>query len=196
MRDLESACNDAQPASYLTLRVCLAHEQLSYDDLLRIVELIKSSEHFSEFRLKVGDIEVELRRRNPAGTPTPRLASAPTAARIEPAVTQPMSAHRQWPWRATNVAGRCPLSFARRWSGRFIARRSRVHRPFVEVGQRVEPATIVCIVEVMKLMNSVAAGVHGTVQQILVGDAAPVQAGQPLIVVQPNLTMGTDEGYE
>ena len=59
-------------------------------------------------------------------------------------------------------------------------------KPFVEVGQSVEPGAIVCIVEVMKLMNSVAAGVHGTVLQVLVSDAAPVQAGQPLIVLQPD----------
>ena len=42
----------------------MAHENLTYDDLLRIVELIKSTEHFSEFRLKVGDIELELRHRS------------------------------------------------------------------------------------------------------------------------------------
>ena len=47
----------------------MAHENLTYDDLLRIVELIKSTEHFSEFRLKVGDIELELRHRK-SGAPT------------------------------------------------------------------------------------------------------------------------------
>ncbi len=45
-------------------------------------------------------------------------------------------------------------------------------------------------------MNSISADVHGTVAQILVGDAALVQAGQALIVIQPSLTIGTDERYE
>src|SRR5438094_10317447 len=45
----------------------LAHDNLTYDDLLRIVELIKSSEQFSEFRLKIGEIEIELRRRQGPG---------------------------------------------------------------------------------------------------------------------------------
>ncbi len=58
-------------------------------------------------------------------------------------------------------------------------------RPFVELGQHVEADMIVCIIEVMKLMNSIAAGASGTVMHILVADAAAVEAGQPLIVLQP-----------
>ena len=58
--------------------------------------------------------------------------------------------------------------------------------PFVEVGQAVKPDAVVGIIEVMKLMNSISADVHGTVAQILVGDAALVEAGQALIVIQPS----------
>ncbi len=43
--------------------------------------------------------------------------------------------------------------------------------PFVDVGSRVEPDTVVGIVETMKLMNSVAAGVSGTVAEILLANA-------------------------
>ena len=43
--------------------------------------------------------------------------------------------------------------------------------PFVEVGSRVEPDTVVAIVETMKLMNSVPAGVGGTVAEILLANA-------------------------
>ncbi len=45
--------------------------------------------------------------------------------------------------------------------------------PFVEVGSRVEPDTVVGIVETMKLMNSVSAQVSGTVTQIVVANAEP-----------------------
>ncbi len=57
--------------------------------------------------------------------------------------------------------------------------------PFVQPGQRVEADTIVCIIEVMKLMNSIPAGCAGTVTHVLVGDAEPVEYGQPLIVIDP-----------
>ena len=163
----------------------MAREQLTYDDLLRIVELIKSSEQFSEFRLKVGQIDVELRRRSTAGVqaspraPNPALAPSATAS-VVPTVPQPrVEPDKQTTWPEGAHVIRSPMV------GTFYRAPEPGAGPFVEVGQEVEPGTIVCIVEVMKLMNSVAAGVHGTVLQVLVGDAAAVQAGQPLIVVQP-----------
>jgi acetyl-CoA carboxylase biotin carboxyl carrier protein len=55
--------------------------------------------------------------------------------------------------------------------------------PFVEVGSVVEPETTVCLVEVMKMMNSIRAGVAGTIAEILVDNAALVEEGQPLFRV-------------
>ena len=57
--------------------------------------------------------------------------------------------------------------------------------PFVEVGARVEPDTIVCIIEVMKMMNSVPAGVSGTIAEIVPSNAELVEYGQPLFRVTP-----------
>ncbi|MFD3582276.1 acetyl-CoA carboxylase biotin carboxyl carrier protein [Streptomyces sp. NPDC058683] len=55
--------------------------------------------------------------------------------------------------------------------------------PFVEPGTTVEPDTTVGIIEVMKLMNPVAAGVAGTLTDFLVKDGEQVEFGQPLAVV-------------
>jgi acetyl-CoA carboxylase biotin carboxyl carrier protein len=57
--------------------------------------------------------------------------------------------------------------------------------PFVEPGTRVGPDTIVGIIEVMKLMNSIPAGCAGVVTNVLVGNAEPVEYGQPLIAIDP-----------
>jgi acetyl-CoA carboxylase biotin carboxyl carrier protein len=57
--------------------------------------------------------------------------------------------------------------------------------PFVEVGTRVDADTIVCIIEVMKMMNSVPAGVAGTIAEIYAGNAEPVEYEQPLFRVEP-----------
>ena len=54
---------------------------------------------------------------------------------------------------------------------------------FVETGMRVEPDTIVGIIEVMKMMNSIPAGVAGTIAEILVENAQAVEYGQPLFRV-------------
>ncbi|HEY7178850.1 MAG TPA: biotin/lipoyl-containing protein [Gaiella sp.] len=56
--------------------------------------------------------------------------------------------------------------------------------PFVDVGTRIEPDTIVCVIEVMKMMNSVPAGVAGTIAEIHVENAAAVEYGQPLFRVE------------
>jgi acetyl-CoA carboxylase biotin carboxyl carrier protein len=57
--------------------------------------------------------------------------------------------------------------------------------PFVEVGATVEAGETVAIVEVMKLMNHVAAPVAGVVTAILVENGAPVEFGQPIVVIDP-----------
>jgi biotin carboxyl carrier protein len=57
--------------------------------------------------------------------------------------------------------------------------------PFVEVGSTVEPTSVVCIIEVMKMMNSVPAGVAGTIVEVCCENAQPVEYGQPLFRVQP-----------
>jgi acetyl-CoA carboxylase biotin carboxyl carrier protein len=53
--------------------------------------------------------------------------------------------------------------------------------PFVEVGSQVEEDTIIGIIEVMKLMNTVRAGVRGRVIQILCQDGALVEYGETLM---------------
>jgi acetyl-CoA carboxylase biotin carboxyl carrier protein len=58
--------------------------------------------------------------------------------------------------------------------------------PFVDVGTEVEPDTIVCIIEVMKMMNSVPAGVRGTIAEVCSENAALVEYGQPLFRVTPS----------
>jgi acetyl-CoA carboxylase biotin carboxyl carrier protein len=56
--------------------------------------------------------------------------------------------------------------------------------PFVEVGSVVEEDTVIAIIEVMKLMNSVRAGVKGEVVEILAENGALVEYDQPLMRVR------------
>ncbi|MGB0213780.1 acetyl-CoA carboxylase biotin carboxyl carrier protein, partial [Algiphilus sp.] len=57
--------------------------------------------------------------------------------------------------------------------------------PYVEVGQRVEADTEVCLIEVMKLFTPVVAGVAGTVQRVLVEDGDMVEHDQALFHIAP-----------
>jgi acetyl-CoA carboxylase biotin carboxyl carrier protein len=55
--------------------------------------------------------------------------------------------------------------------------------PFVEVGDRVKPGDVLCIIEAMKLMNEIESEVAGVVKEILVENAQPVEYDQPLFVI-------------
>jgi acetyl-CoA carboxylase biotin carboxyl carrier protein len=55
--------------------------------------------------------------------------------------------------------------------------------PFVDVGSTVEPDTVVGLIEVMKMMNSIPAGVSGTIAEVCVDDAQVVEEGAPLFRV-------------
>jgi acetyl-CoA carboxylase biotin carboxyl carrier protein len=57
--------------------------------------------------------------------------------------------------------------------------------PFVEVGAKVDPETTVCIIEVMKMMNSVPAGVTGTIAEVVPENGQLVEYGEPLFRVTP-----------
>lgn len=58
--------------------------------------------------------------------------------------------------------------------------------PFVRPGDHVDPHSTVCILEVMKLMNHVEAGVGGKVREVLVGNGEMVEYGQRLVSIEPD----------
>ena len=55
------------------------------------------------------------------------------------------------------------------------------HPTFVKVGDKVQENTVVCIIEAMKVMNEVKAGVSGTVAEIIADNAQPVEFGSRLL---------------
>jgi acetyl-CoA carboxylase biotin carboxyl carrier protein len=56
---------------------------------------------------------------------------------------------------------------------------------FANVGDEIEPGTIVCIIEAMKLFNEIESEVKGRIVKVLVEDASPVEYDQPLFLVEP-----------
>jgi len=56
--------------------------------------------------------------------------------------------------------------------------------PFVEVGSKIKKGDVLCIVEAMKVMNEIKSEVEGTVKEILVKNATPVEFGQVLFVIE------------
>lgn len=133
---------------------------LSDDDVREILRLIDETE-LGELRIETEGLSLHVVRGRAA--PAERAEEpAPTAATADGAVTidAPM----------LGVFYRAPSPGA---------------PPFVDVGTRIERDTIVCVIEVMKMMNSVPAGIVGTIAEVQVENAEAVEFGQPLFRVMP-----------
>ena len=70
--------------------------------------------------------------------------------------------------------------------GTFYRSPSPGSKSFVEVGDKVDQDTVLCIIEAMKLMNEIKAETRGTVKKILGDNAQPVEYGQVLFVIDPD----------
>lgn len=68
--------------------------------------------------------------------------------------------------------------------GTFYRAANPTARPFVEVGDRVQIGSVLCIIEAMKLMNNIDAEVAGEVVSIYAENAQPVEYNQPLFAIR------------
>jgi len=167
----------------------VSHGQIDFQDVLQLVELIKASSNFSEIRLRAGEVEVELRRHGAAALATPPAAHAVKAAPAsEPAPALQQAVQSAPALVAKPVASRVPregtMLVTSPMVGTVYHAPEPGAKPFVSVGQKVSAGDQVCIVEVMKLMNSIPAGCDGVVSEILVADGEPVAFGQALFVIE------------
>jgi acetyl-CoA carboxylase biotin carboxyl carrier protein len=157
---------------------------LSHSDVRRILEILDSAEHLESLDVTVGDFELHarkpgasslIRERAPQATaaqpaPTARATeTAQEAAAPEALVEVP----------AGLVAVRSPMV------GTFYLRPSPDQPEFVTVGGAVQAGDTVCLVEVMKMFNTVKSDVAGTVERILVGNGKPVTHGQIVMLIKP-----------
>ena len=170
---------------------------LSDEDIREILRIIDESE-LSELTIETEGFALHVRRGAPgAADDGPPLgpdvpAGDRSRARGGPTPTAPAPAHEapaltERPGGSAADAGQQDglATITAPMLGTFYRAEAPGKPPFVEVGQRVEPDTIVCIIEVMKMMNSVTAGVSGKVLQIFAANAELVEYGQPLFKIGP-----------
>jgi acetyl-CoA carboxylase biotin carboxyl carrier protein len=70
--------------------------------------------------------------------------------------------------------------------GTFYAKPSPDSEPYVEVGSNVDPQTVVCVIEAMKVMNEIKAETSGTIAEICVTNGQAVEYGQVLFKIKPD----------
>ena len=150
---------------------------LTAKDVQEIMTLLEGST-FDRLALEVDGLKLELERGG-TGSPRPtRKVDKPSAP--APAAAQPPAA----PVRQNREEGLVEINSP--LLGIFYRAPKPGEAPFVEVGSRVSTETVIAIVEVMKLMNSVSAGVSGEIVEIIGANGELVEHGEVLMLVRPD----------
>jgi acetyl-CoA carboxylase biotin carboxyl carrier protein len=150
---------------------------LSDEDVREILRIIDESD-LTELRLQTDGFSLHVvKGARTLGAPAPASQPPPPAEQPRTPTEQPSAPAEPSSDGAATITA--PML------GTFYRAEAPGKPPFVEVGGSVEPDTIVCIIEVMKMMNSVPAGVSGTIAEIVPDNAELVEYGQPLFRVTP-----------
>jgi acetyl-CoA carboxylase biotin carboxyl carrier protein len=156
----------------------LSATPITFQEVLQLVELVKSSANFSELRIRSGDLEIDVRRGlAPLAAAAASAPEAVAAAASAPAAAAPARVAAPAGSRAGMSVVKAPMV------GTIYRAPEPGAAPFVQVGQQVAAGDQLCIIEVMKLMNAVVAEEGGTVVEVLAGDGAAVEFGQDLFVI-------------
>ena len=154
---------------------------LGEEDVREILRMIDESQ-LDELRIETEGFSLHVLRggavaSEPAPSASPRMATAaPPVGVAAPAPAAPAAKERS----REGTVIEAPML------GTFYRAEAPGAKPFVEVGARVEEDTIVCLIEVMKMMNSVPARVRGTIVEICAENAVLVEYGAPLFIVEPD----------
>ncbi|WP_150526461.1 acetyl-CoA carboxylase biotin carboxyl carrier protein [Roseibium sediminis] len=147
--------------------------------LIRDMAVLLDETNLSEIELEHGDVRIRVARQLTAEAPYTYHAPAPMAA-APVAAAAPAAAPAAPVESAASNAG----AIASPMVGTAYLSPEPGASVFVNVGDKVKEGQTILIIEAMKTMNHIPATKSGTVKQILVEDAQPVEFGEPLIIVE------------
>ncbi|HUJ46233.1 MAG TPA: biotin/lipoyl-containing protein [Rhizomicrobium sp.] len=142
---------------------------LTHDDVQEIIRILDASP-YDELEIETDRYKLTLRRGGSGWTQATETARAERPAAIAAKTTQAETILEPG-----TLGVRAPLV------GTFYRAPKPGAAPFVEVGDTVDEHTVVAIIETMKLMNSVHAGVRGVVSEICAANAEFVEHGRILM---------------
>lgn len=153
---------------------------MKIDEIKTIVKLMADND-LTEFKIEADECNLCIRR----GSAPQGYMAAPQIITQQVPVAAPAAAPVAAP-----VAAPAAESDKKRITidspivGTFYRASSPESGPFVSVGDKVNPDTVVCIIEAMKVMNEIKAEKAGVIKEILLENASPVEYGQPLFVIE------------
>lgn len=154
-------------------------------DIKAIIEMMKKNS-VSEFELEKQDFKLRLKR-GPSNGGVVNYEDAAVLTYAAPTVAvAPGGAAAAFPAVSAMPPASPELDIKSPMIGTFYRSPSPESAPYIEVGAEVNPETVVCIIEAMKVMNEIKAEAKGIITQVLVENAKPVEFGQPLFKLRPN----------
>jgi acetyl-CoA carboxylase biotin carboxyl carrier protein len=168
---------------------------MNLKEVKELIEMI-SEKGFTEFEIERQGFRMRLARYNQQPASPPPVSAPVIALPIPPIV--PVSPATETATDASQAAPPAQLAPGAEAAalesslhiiksplvGTFYRSPSPTSEAFVKAGDRVEPETIVCIIEAMKLMNNIQAEVSGEVARVFVENGQPVEYGQPLFGIR------------
>ncbi len=141
----------------------------------KLIELLEESA-ITEIEIKEGEESVRITRGGVAPVMMAAVPAAAPAAMMSPqgpAVESPLAGLPE------GEVVKSPMV------GTFYRGASPESQPFVDVGSKVRVGETLCIIEAMKILNTIEAEVSGTVKAVLINDGEPVEFDQPMYVIAP-----------
>jgi acetyl-CoA carboxylase biotin carboxyl carrier protein len=136
----------------------------------KLIEIIEESD-IAELEIKEGEESIRISRYSAAPAAV-AYAPAPAAVAVN---TSAVTATEE---KVTGHVVKSPMV------GTFYRSASPGTKVFTEVGQTVQIGDTLCIIEAMKILNQIESDKSGTITQILVENAEPVEYGQPLFIIE------------
>lgn len=152
---------------------------MEIDEIKTLTDLMVEHD-LSEIMIRDGEKRILLRRGGPKSAAVMQAAVVSPAPQLQAAVAQPAPA-------AVPAAPAVDPGIGKITSpmvGTYYATPDPESPPFVKVGDRVTPDSVVCIIEAMKVFNEIKADATGTIESIEVRSGVPVEFGQILMTVR------------
>ena len=152
-------------------------------DLRELKKLINLMNTNGLTRLEVEE-EGKRYRLEKGGAAAPVVSAAPVAAMAPAPIAAPEAKPAATEARPTFPEG--SVTFNSPMVGTFYQASSPDVPPFVQIGDRITPDTVICVIEAMKVFNEIRPDTTGTVVEVLAENAEAVEYGQPLFLIRPD----------
>ena len=151
--------------------------------LVRQLADILNDTSLTEIEVERGELRIRVAREITAA-PVMQYASAPAYAPQAAAAPAAAAAPLSMPSDPATIVAKSGEQVKSPMVGTVYLQASPEAPPFAKVGDKVKKGQTLLIVEAMKTMNPIQSPRDGVVQEILVGDAQPVEFGEPLVVLE------------